>query len=126
VAPALANALAVLRGERITSLPITKTVKVSPVAGRRNIREVSPASQSSQPNPQPPQRKPAMPDVNVTATENGPYSITGPITIHDHDGRAVELPDGDSVAICRCGASGNKPFCDGSHVAIDFDGTLAN
>ena len=67
-----------------------------------------------------------MPDVDVTALENGPYSVTGPITLHDHDGRAVEVPDGESVHLCRCGGSGNKPFCDGTHAAIDFDGTLAN
>ena len=29
-------------------------------------------------------------------------------------------------AVCRCGQSGNKPFCDGTHLTIDFDGTLAN
>jgi CDGSH-type Zn-finger protein len=121
VAPALANALAVLRGERITSLPITKTIKASPLAGSRNVQKAVPTRQT-----QPRQRKPAVPDVDVTTTENGPYSITGPITIHDHDGRAVEVPDGDSVSLCRCGGSGNKPFCDGTHATIDFDGTLAN
>jgi CDGSH-type Zn-finger protein len=126
VAPALANALAALRGERLTSLPITKTVKASPLAGARNVKPISPTAQPTQPTPQPPPRKPAMPDVDITATENGPYVISGPITIHDHDGRAVDVPDGDSVALCRCGGSGNKPFCDGTHAAIDFDGTLAN
>jgi CDGSH-type Zn-finger protein len=30
------------------------------------------------------------------------------------------------MAMCRCGHSSNKPFCDGTHVTIDFDGTLAN
>jgi CDGSH-type Zn-finger protein len=28
--------------------------------------------------------------------------------------------------MCRCGLSSNKPFCDGTHATIDFDGTLAN
>jgi CDGSH-type Zn-finger protein len=36
------------------------------------------------------------------------------------------LPHGEHVALCRCGASKNKPFCDGMHVATCFDGTLKN
>jgi CDGSH-type Zn-finger protein len=32
----------------------------------------------------------------------------------------------DPMAMCRCGHSSNKPFCDGTHATIDFDGTLAN
>jgi CDGSH-type Zn-finger protein len=40
------------------------------------------------------------------------------------DGRVIEHPD--PMAMCRCGHSSNKPFCDGTHATIDFDGTLAN
>ncbi len=36
----------------------------------------------------------------------------------------IEHPD--PMAMCRCGHSSNKPFCDGTHATIDFDGTLAN
>ncbi len=42
----------------------------------------------------------------------------------DVDGREIEHPD--QMALCRSGHSGNKPFCDGTHLTIDFDGTLAN
>jgi CDGSH-type Zn-finger protein len=40
------------------------------------------------------------------------------------DGRVIEHPD--PMSMCRCGHSSNKPFCDGTHATIDFDGTLAN
>jgi CDGSH-type Zn-finger protein len=65
-----------------------------------------------------------VPDVSITATKNGPYVITGPVKITDYDGREIDQPA--QVALCRCGHSGNKPFCDGTHLTIDFDGTLAN
>jgi CDGSH-type Zn-finger protein len=64
-----------------------------------------------------------MPDVTITATKNGPYVVTGPVTIADHNGRKIDLPA--QIALCRCGQSGNKPFCDGTHLTVDFDGTLA-
>ena len=65
-----------------------------------------------------------MTDVNITPTEDGPYLVSGPVTLTDVDGR--EIPHPDPMALCRCGHSGNKPFCDGTHLTIDFDGELAN
>ena len=65
-----------------------------------------------------------MPDINITPSENGPYIVSGPVPRPDVDGRVIEHPD--PMSICRCGGSSNKPFCDGTHAAIDFDGTLAN
>jgi len=65
-----------------------------------------------------------MADANITPSENGPYIVSGPVRLTDVDGG--EIPHPDPVALCRCGGSSNKPFCDGTHVAIDFDGTLAN
>jgi len=65
-----------------------------------------------------------MADANITPSENGPYIVSGPVRLTDVDGS--EIPHPDPVALCRCGGSSNKPFCDGTHVAIDFDGTLAN
>ena len=64
-----------------------------------------------------------MSDVTITIEDDGPY-VDGDIRITDDDGRELDLPY--DVELCRCGYSRNQPFCDGTHVAIDFDGTLAN
>jgi CDGSH-type Zn-finger protein len=60
--------------------------------------------------------------VNITPSENGPYLVSGVVCLRDVDGR--ELPHGDYMTLCRCGRSKNKPFCDGMHVQVGFDGTL--
>jgi len=54
----------------------------------------------------------------VTVTDHGPYAVTGGIELMN-----VEFGDGASrehYTLCRCGASANKPFCDGSHWRIEF------
>ena len=54
----------------------------------------------------------------VTVTQNGPYAVTGGIGLIDQvpgDGASTE-----HYTLCRCGASKNKPFCDGSHWRIGF------
>ena len=61
-----------------------------------------------------------MSDVTIVLRENGPYKVTGPITILDFEGREFVLPEGSAVALCRCGHSENKPFCDGTHKRIGF------
>jgi CDGSH-type Zn-finger protein len=65
---------------------------------------------------------PTMGGVNITPSEDGPYLVSGAVRFADGDGR--EVPHGEHMALCRCGNSKNKPFCDGMHVAICFDGTL--
>jgi CDGSH-type Zn-finger protein len=55
---------------------------------------------------------------------DGPYRVSGPVLLTDVDGRQIPYPD--PVILCRCGQSGNRPFCDGTHLTIDFDGTLAS
>lgn len=57
-----------------------------------------------------------MPDVvEIKVRDNGPYKVTGPVRVVDVEGRAWDLDAGESIALCRCGRSANKPFCDGSH-----------
>jgi CDGSH-type Zn-finger protein len=63
-----------------------------------------------------------MPGVQIKVRENGPYKVTGPITLIDAEGNEFELPDdGKPVALCRCGGSTTKPFCDGTHSKVGFD-----
>jgi len=62
-----------------------------------------------------------MPGVEIKVRENGPYKVTGPITLIDADGNQFVLPDdGKPVALCRCGGSTTKPFCDGTHSKVGF------
>ena len=61
-----------------------------------------------------------MEPVVIKVRNNGPYKVTGPVTIIDADGNEFELPEGDGVVLCRCGASTTKPFCDKTHSKIGF------
>jgi CDGSH-type Zn-finger protein len=57
----------------------------------------------------------------IHCRENGPFLIQGAIKIVDHKGNAFPLPEGkDTFALCRCGHSKNRPFCDGSHRGCGF------
>lgn len=51
---------------------------------------------------------------------NGPYIIIGPMTIEFLDGRVLSVAEGHRVKLCRCGHSGTKPYCDGTHRRVDF------
>jgi CDGSH-type Zn-finger protein len=57
----------------------------------------------------------------VRCRENGPYVIKGVVRVVDHLGNEFALPEGkDGVALCRCGHSKSRPFCDGSHRTAGF------
>ncbi|PSQ96030.1 MAG: hypothetical protein BRD55_08260 [Bacteroidetes bacterium SW_9_63_38] len=56
--------------------------------------------------------------LHIRATEDGPFVVEGPVTIEGADGTEIE---GHRGALCRCGASGSKPFCDGSHADLGFE-----
>lgn len=54
----------------------------------------------------------------VEIVKNGPLIVYGSITVKDKDGKKTKK---DKVtAFCRCGASSNKPYCDGTHLKIGF------
>lgn len=54
----------------------------------------------------------------IEVSGNGPYIIKGGCVIRDHNGNETEKTG--TVALCRCGMSANKPFCDGSHNRSDW------
>jgi CDGSH-type Zn-finger protein len=66
--------------------------------------------------------------VTIKVRKDGPYAIdltTGEINLIDHEGNPIpiNLPEGKTiVALCRCGGSSRKPFCDGTHSKIGFKG----
>lgn len=55
----------------------------------------------------------------ITPYRNGPYLVRGPFTMVDQDGNEIEVGR-RVVALCRCGRSQIRPFCDGTHKAIGF------
>lgn len=71
----------------------------------------------------------------IRVTPNGPYTVEGDLPIaYQHvvtndAGESIgwregqSLPHGEKYALCRCGNSANKPFCDGTHKRVGFDGT---
>ncbi len=62
-----------------------------------------------------------MAEVRIRCRANGPLVVEGPVTIVDHEGNAFSVSsEKPNIALCRCGHSANKPFCDGSHRACDF------
>lgn len=58
------------------------------------------------------------PTATVQVQANGPLLVRGPLTLLFHDGKTKQCEG--TTALCRCGASVTKPFCDGSHQRIAF------
>lgn len=56
--------------------------------------------------------------LTVSCYSNGPFGLAGPADIRDAFGEPCATADG--AALCRCGHSDNKPFCDGSHRRVGF------
>lgn len=57
-----------------------------------------------------------MADVKMTLKPNGPILVEGKFDLIDSQGNAIALdPNKPAFALCRCGLSSRKPFCDGTH-----------
>ena len=59
-------------------------------------------------------------ETKVEVLENGPLLVYGTLSVVDKDGNS-EIKN-RTTAFCRCGASSNKPYCDGSHIQAEFEG----
>jgi len=59
------------------------------------------------------------PATKITPYQDGPYLVRGPFTLVDQEGNEIEVRR-RVVALCRCGRSQMRPFCDGTHKAIGF------
>ncbi|MDG1894128.1 MAG: CDGSH iron-sulfur domain-containing protein [Fuerstiella sp.] len=62
-----------------------------------------------------------MSDVKVNVRDNGPFLVSGPITVDDAEGNSFDLGGKETIALCRCGASEKRPFCDGAHNRCGFE-----
>lgn len=60
-----------------------------------------------------------MQETRIKVRENGPYLVTGQVKLVDADGNEYTI-EGENFALCRCGQSSTKPFCDGSHRTNGF------
>lgn len=60
--------------------------------------------------------------VTINCRPDGPYLIDGAdqIQVTDPTGAVVDLGGKSKIALCRCGASANRPFCDGTHSKVGF------
>ncbi|MDC3412092.1 CDGSH iron-sulfur domain-containing protein [Aquibacillus sp. 3ASR75-11] len=56
---------------------------------------------------------------NLQIRDNGPIRVTGDVELMDSQGNVFTTKK--AFSLCRCGASSNKPFCDGTHKKIEFD-----
>jgi CDGSH iron-sulfur domain-containing protein 3 len=59
--------------------------------------------------------------LTIRCRENGPLVVRLPVRVLDHQGNEYPLPtEKETIALCRCGHSQRKPFCDGSHREAEF------
>jgi len=69
-----------------------------------------------------------MSQVKITIRPNGPYRVEDPsglVELIDANGNKYDLTGKPAYSLCRCGASTNKPFCDGTHSKIGFQAAEA-
>ncbi|MGA2414076.1 MAG: CDGSH iron-sulfur domain-containing protein [Candidatus Sulfotelmatobacter sp.] len=64
-----------------------------------------------------------MPDPTIQILSKGPYLVAGKVNLLDASGNKIQTEE--KIALCRCGASTNKPFCDGSHSKVGFEAAAA-
>jgi CDGSH-type Zn-finger protein len=63
--------------------------------------------------------------VKITIRPNGPYLVEGDVELYDVNGDKIDTSDRPRIALCRCGGSVTKPFCDGTHSKVGFQAAEA-
>ena len=66
--------------------------------------------------------------ITISVRKNGPYLLSGDLgelALTDPDGNPYDIAGKPMIALCRCGASANRPFCDGEHGKIGFEAAEA-
>jgi 3-phenylpropionate/trans-cinnamate dioxygenase ferredoxin subunit len=70
-----------------------------------------------------------MDRVTITVRNNGSLFISGDdmakVRLVDHEGNEISTEGRKAISLCRCGGSTKKPFCDGTHSKIGFQGAIA-
>ena len=61
-------------------------------------------------------------NITILVKDNGPYVVQGEFKLVDAQGNEIPIK---KAALCRCGGSMTKPFCDGTHSKIGFQGAIA-
>ena len=61
----------------------------------------------------------SKPKTVITPYRDGPLLVRGDFRVQDQEGNEIE-PRRETIALCRCGKSRTRPFCDGSHKLVDF------
>jgi CDGSH-type Zn-finger protein len=69
------------------------------------------------------EKEKSMSDPSIQILPKGPYLIAGKFALLDASGNKMEA--GEKIALCRCGASTKKPFCDGTHSKVGFEAAAA-
>ena len=60
-----------------------------------------------------------MPQARITPYRDGPLIVRGDFRLEDQNGNPID-PGRETIALCRCGKSASKPFCDGTHRVARF------
>jgi CDGSH-type Zn-finger protein len=64
------------------------------------------------------------PPVTITPYPDGPYLVRGDFVLRDQEGNELAV-ERQTIALCRCGRSQMRPFCDGTHKLIGFEAPSA-
>lgn len=71
-----------------------------------------------------PREQPDAGATTITPYRDGPYLVRGAFVVTDQDGNELPL-ERRTIALCRCGRSRMRPFCDGTHKLIGFEAPSA-